>query len=182
MVNVSTPQFCPYCEDPLYTDEQLAGFKSMRINKDRCPNCYKIVKNPNNKYFEKPKYIFHQSKSLIENLERDKLKPGSDDYLDQVTEISNQEIGWYRECLHEDRIAALSDAIGVMANLIFTRSMAGEIKQVLTLAKRVSTLASAIEDLHKSGVTLYDRETRSLRPVAGSSDGNQASATASRDP
>jgi len=182
MVNISTPKFCPYCEEPLYTDDQLAGFKSVKVLKDRCPNCYKIVKNPDNKYFQKPNYIFHQKKSLIENLERDKLKPGTDDYLDQATEISNQEVDWYRDCLHEDRVAAFSDAIGVMENLIFTKSMSGEIKQILTLAKRISTLASAIEDLHKSGVALYDRETRSLRPLPGDAGGNQASATASRDP
>jgi len=182
MVTISIPQYCPYCEEPLFKDVDGMSVPRITASLNRCPNCHKIVKNPNNKYFEKPKYIFHQKISLIENLKRDKLNPDSDDYLDHTDEIDKHEAVWYRTCLHEDRVAAFSDALGIIQHLVYSKSLGGEIKQILALAKRIGSVADAIDELHKSGVALYDGEIKSLRPIAGDSDGYQASAIAGRDP
>jgi len=182
MVNISTPKYCPYCKEPLFKESDDTGFVVPFALRDRCPHCYKILQNPDNKHFETPDYIFHQKNSLIENLKRDKLNPDSNDYLDRVTEFGRQELNWYRTCLHEDRVAAFADALGIIQNIVYSRSMGAEFKQILTLAKQIGAIALSIQELHKSGVELYDGEIRSLRPLAGDPDGSQASAVAGRDP
>lgn len=182
MVNIALPQICPYCKEQTVSDDPDAKYKWPHPLSDRCPHCMKIIKNPDNKYFEPPKYIFHQKKSLIENLENDKLKPEEEDYQLELHRINKAEVDWHRDCLHEYRVGALSDALGVIQHLPYTRSAGDEVIQLLNLAEKIGNMVSAIRTLYKSGVSLYDREPKQIRAFSGSLDGNQASATASRDP
>lgn len=180
MVNVAPSSFCPYC-GWVREDDFLSEPQAPRISSDRCPNCLKIIKKPSSEHFESPDYVFHQLTTLIEELKKDKLKQGEDTYQRKEEELHQASEHWYRTCLHEDRVAALSDALQVMRHLVYTRSSTGEIKQLIRLARNIGEVATALEGLTKVGVPTYDREVRQVCAVSRDADGSSSSATASRD-
>jgi hypothetical protein len=162
-------------------DEFLSEPEAPRISSDRCPQCLKIIKKPSSEHFESPDYVFHQLATLIEELKKDKLKPDEDTFQLKEEGLRRAAEHWFRTCLHEDRIAALTDAMQVMKHLIYTRSSTGEIRQLIKLAKNIGEVATALESVIKVGVPTYDREVRQVCAVSRDADGSSSSATASGD-
>jgi hypothetical protein len=176
MVNVTPTAFCPYCGA-----NQLDEEDRPKTGSDRCLNCFKIIKKPSSKYFESPDYIFHQQNTLIEELKKDKLNPEDLTYQTRSEAYRLEYELWFRNCLHEDRVAALSDALEVMRHLIYSRSTPEEFKQLVKLAKNVGEISHVVDQLIRAGVPTYDREIRQVRAYIEDAHGSSSSATASRD-
>ena len=168
---------CPNCHVNLTADPD----SSVTLDKDICWNCGRKLKNPHNKHFECPDYLYHQKNSLIEELGMSKLKPGDLEYDKALEEIQKNLVLWTRECTTEDRLAPLFDSIYMLENLIYTITTPEDIKSVISLAKNIGTLGNALEQYFKAGGSYYDRKVRRVRPDTGDTSWDQATATARRD-
>ncbi len=174
-ISIESLSSCPHCQTDLTPDPR----SDLIIDKDSCWNCGRKLKNPANKHFECPDYLFHQKNSLIEELERGKLKPGDTRYEEKIQEIQKDLVTWVRECTTEDKIAPLYDSVVILENLLFTTTPAADLKAVISMAKKVGMLANALEQYFKAGGASYDRKTRPIRPDTGEASWDQATATAS---
>jgi len=173
MPNVTHATFCRYCQTEI--TETKKGFP------DRCPECFKIIVKPSNKHFDTPDYIFHQRRDLESRLKDEKIIPGSDDHMDALAEIQMSEDEWHRTSLFEDKRAALADALACMSHLPYSRLNREEASYLLKMGATIGNMARTIQELYKSGVSLYDREIRPVRPDAGSYEWDQASTATGRD-
>jgi len=172
-VTIESLHICPHCQSDLTADPSA--------RKGSCWNCGRILVNPTNKYFESPDYIYNQKNSLLEVLDQSNLKPGDTKYDEKIQEIQKELTGWVRGCTTEDKLASLFDSIIIMENLLFTSTPSQDMKAVIAMAKKIGTIANALEQYFKAGGSSYDRKVGSVRPDLGESAWDQATATASRD-
>ena len=176
-VSITNISICHHCQADLTPDPVLDPVTAA----EHCWNCGRKLKNPFNKHFESPDYLYHQKNSLIEDLEEGKLKPGDTKYDLKMQEIQKDLISWTRECITVDKLAPLYDSVIIMENLIFTETPSQDLRAIIAVAKKIGTLANALEQYFKAGGSSYDRKVRSLRPDSGDGSWDQATATASRD-
>lgn len=173
MSNVTTATFCRYCKHEILTTHKGSP--------DRCPECFKIIVKPDNKYFRTPDYLQFQRDKLIEEITSHKIDVTSYDYTDRLNDINDAEAGWCRNALYDDRKASLLDALLYLKHLPYTKSSGEELKTIIHLALKIGELAATLDKLYKSGVSLYDRETRPVRPNPRDTDWDQAAASTGRD-
>ena len=178
MVNIDKLHSCPSCKADLTPDPS----SDTRADLNTCWNCGRKLKNPTTKYFDRPDYICHQKDSLLEELDSGKLKSGDAAYDKTFNGIQDELVIWARECTTQDKMAPLYDAVIILENLIYTSTPPEDWRAIISLAKKIGTLANAIEQYFKAGGSSYDRKVRQLRPYEGENSWDQATATARRDP
>lgn len=179
MVKVQSPQICPHCgADQLDLDE--TGVINP-LGKDTCYACFKTIKKPTNQYFESPDYIYHQKNTLIQDLIKNKSNPDSDKYNEKVQEFEIAQSTWFRTCLHEDRVAAMNDAKDVIAELIYSVASKEEASRIIAMAEKIGKYATALKEINKLGVPLYERKVRPVRPLIGDDDWSEAAASKGGD-
>lgn len=168
MANVSAVKLCPYCQTEILTTDQGSP--------ERCHSCQKVIKKPEGNIFSSPDYIHRQEFTLLEKLRGDKLNSDGETYIKEMENITVHKAKWYRESLHLDRVAAMCDALGVMQNLVYSKSNGEELKQVINLAKTIGMLANTIDNFYKAGAATYDREIRPIRTESFGDEGDNSAA------
>lgn len=149
---------------------------------EECKVCGKSLKIATNKYFASPDYIYYQRHALVEDIQLDKIRPGDSKFEEKLLDIQNSLDAWARECPVEDRLAALYDAYLYLAHVVFATGTTKEnMRQMISVAKKIGDLGNSIEQYLRYGGTVYDRKIRSLRPEPGELEWNQASASAGGD-
>lgn len=181
MTKVSKSSICPYCKTNLLDFELETGFTVPKALKDRCPSCNKIIRKPSNELFESPDYIHHQMTTLMEEARNSKRFESEKDLEDQWNRSENALYEWFRRCLHEDRVAALSDAVQVIEHLIYSNASREEIGQLMKLTARIEKVSAAVRNFMQIGGPLYEREVRRIRTHYRDADGGEAAASAGRD-
>jgi hypothetical protein len=172
-VSIESLSICPHCQSDLTADPS--------VRKGSCWNCGRILVNPINKYFESPEYIYNQKSSLLEFLEQSNLKPGDTKYEEKIQEIQKELTNWVRGCKTEDKLAALFDSTVILENLLFTETPVQDLRTIISMGKKIGTLANALEQYFKAGGTSYDRKAGPIRTDIGEGSWDQATATASRN-
>lgn len=173
---ITVPSFCPYCKEEIPQDK-------VKPNQNRCPECFRIIVKPEDKYFKSPEYISKQKVILIERVVRD-VPNGPNNYEDledATAQVYLAEDDWYRNCLASERFECLWDALGILRHLPYSKMNREDTQRIVSMGKKIGEVATKIDEMYKAGVVLYDREVRSARPDPRETDLDQASTATGRD-
>lgn len=191
-IKISSLAECPHCKTDLTPDPRYEASKVF----ENCPGCGRKLGNPKCKYLQLPNYFHIQvnnlKKDLVTEVE-DKVRKGSNYksvkedestkrfFISKYEEIEADILLWSRECSTEHKLAPLYDSLVILENLLFTKTPASDIQLIVTMAKKIGSLATSIDQYFKAGGRLYDREVRQPRTDFGEDSWDEATATARRD-
>jgi hypothetical protein len=156
MANAKPVAICPYCRNEL----------SYPIPQS-CPKCLTRLAKADNEHFSTPDYLYYQKKDLIENLDKKVFPSDSEKYWTRVKLLDDDLAKWARECLNDEKIAAMHDAVLILENVMHSDIDAATLKTIVQHGKAAGALADSIERYLKAGGSLYDRTIKQILSNTG---------------
>ncbi|NDC22647.1 MAG: hypothetical protein EBZ49_00730 [Proteobacteria bacterium] len=136
MAKVKSVDFCSQCGQELSTSYPCSacGYNPAKVLKDLFEECY---------------YITLQAKDIEAAAHKELKNDRAKEELIAKNKINIK--NWFRLCPDELKVAAVSDALLVVQNLLVSNTKPNAIKQITSLARSIGDLAKIVDDYIKSG-------------------------------